>query len=190
MFVNPFFEYFDWLLTRSTATNRSRQARIRNTRVGRSIIGQQPALSSNENQLLDTVAPTNRARESGAIGSVTLEAMDVSESADSSTDQDRSLVGTPRRRTAPSDGRSAPPDGPFIGRRRLNVEFGGLSPAASLPPSASRLGSVNLDRMERRYNAIAESLSHLGRQHRIRPVNAITNNIINAYEKLNELEKN
>ena len=39
-----------------------------------------------------------------------------------------------------------------------------------------------------RYHAIAESLSHLGRQHRIRPVNVINNDITQGYEKLNELE--
>ena len=138
--------------------------------------------------MLDTVAPVNRARGSGAIGSVTVGVMDVSESADSSTDQERTTVGTHRRRTAPNDGRSATPDVPFISRRRLNVDFGGLSPGASLPPSASRLGSVNVERMEKRYHAIAESLSHLGRQHRIRPVNVINNDIIEAYEKVSELE--
>ena len=65
-----FFEYFDFIRENPPASSQALARQQMNVRVNRSVIGQQPALSSQTDgrvELLSTVAPTGRDRGSGDI---------------------------------------------------------------------------------------------------------------------------
>ena len=108
----------------------------------------------------------------------------VSEMSVSGATNSSTSVGnhSPHRPTAPNDGRSSR-------RRAYNVDFG-VSPTASLPPSTGSLRSVDVDRMERRFNGIASSIGDLVRGNMVRSVNDINNDIIAAIKEMNTLERN
>ena len=70
IYYNLFFQYFDYVRNNSNSAQAAAQAEM-NVRVNRSIIGQQPALSSQANgpvELLSNVAPNGRGRGSGDVG--------------------------------------------------------------------------------------------------------------------------
>ena len=84
---------------------------MRNVRVNRSVIGQQPALSSNDAPTLNnTLAPPGRERGTGEVaGDITIQEATVQASSESNNETEVSRVGTPSstptRRVAPNDGR-------------------------------------------------------------------------------------
>ena len=64
-----------------------------------------------------------------------------------------------------------------------------ISTSTFLPPSTGSLRSVNVDRMERRFNDVASSIGDLVRCNMIRAVNVINDGIIAAIRTLNDLER-
>ena len=63
-----------------------------------------------------------------------------------------------------------------------------MSNNAFLPPSTRNSGSISIDRMERGYNFIAQSIHTLSMQGRVRRVDEIDDEIIKTIEKKHELE--
>ena len=157
-FARAFFEYFTFLEERVTTLNTQRVNRMRNIRVNRSLIGQQPALDTNGDEPIfnSTTAPTGRERGSGEVaGEVVINEIRVP-SSDSSATNTYPRATNRQRRTAPNDGRRAR-------ARNYNALF-----PASLPPSTGTARSINIDRMEQGYTSIAESINNLAYQQRIR----------------------
>ena len=169
-------------------------------------------------QLLTTVAPEGRERGSGDIaGDVEINIIQQPEqriispnpsstnTTSPSSNQHRTPVRNPtipnlrtpnqndRARTATRNGTTrstAPTDGRSANRaRRNNVELG-INNNAFLPPSTRNSGSINIERMERGYNVIAQSIQTLAMQGRIRRVDEIDDEIIKVIEKKVELEQN
>ena len=142
---------------------------MRNVRVNRSVIGQQPALSSNNAPTLNnTLAPPGRERGTGEVaGDITIQEATVQASSESNNETEVSRVGTPSstptRRVAPNDGRRGRNTRP----RNHNMRF---TPHISphLPPSTGNGRSINMERMEHGYNTIADSINNLAYQQRIR----------------------
>ena len=174
LFASIFFEYFDFSQTRETHQNTAREARKRNLRVNRSIIGQQAALSSSTvPALLTTVAPEGRERGTGEVaGEIIVSEMSVSGGTSSSA--------SPSRRTAGNDGRSPR-------RRAYNVDFG-ISNSASLPPSTGGVRNMNVEGMQNRFADIASSIQDLTRHTFVRALNVINDDLIKAIGELNALE--
>ena len=157
-YTRAFFEYFTYLEERSTTQVSQRASWMRNVRVNRSLISQQPALhtSADAPTFNPTTAPTNRVRGSGEIaGEVVINEIRVASSDSSVTNRNTGSRNTPRR-AAPNDNRR--------GRsRNFNVLF-----PASLPPSTASAQAINVDRLERGYTNIADSINNLSYSHRIR----------------------
>ena len=179
-----FFEFFQYVEERTQNLNNARQQRHRNVQVNRSVISQQAALTTtNRVTINETNAPANRERGTGEIaGSVTInETTDTTRasshiSSDSSTNQQTITHGnnsTPRRRTAPNDGRSSRNQR----SRHFNVPF-----SPTLPPSTSGARSINIHRLEDGYAQIAESINQLAYNQRIRTTNIINQDIMRQVE--------
>ena len=135
-----------------------RASRMRNVRVNRSLISEQPALNTSADAptFNPTTAPTNRNRGSGEIaGEVVINEIRVASSDSSITNRNTGSRNTPRR-AEPHDNRR--------GRsRNYNVLF-----PASLPQSTASAQAINVDRLERGYSNIADSINNLSYSHRIR----------------------
>ena len=171
VYCSLFFEYFVFVKERGSGSAAARQLRRRNMSVNRSVIGQQAALSSDDNPVInDTTAPPNRVRGSGEVaGSVVINEVTQTSnsesnpiSSDSSTNRGSiTFAGpaTPLRRTAPNDGRRA---------RNQRIRHYNVGSPPVLPPSTSDTRAINMDRMEMGYTSIAESINNLAYQQRIR----------------------
>ena len=184
-FVKAFWHYFDWkrdYVPANQAPNTA--ARMRNVRVNRSVIGQQPALSSNNTPTLnDSTAVSGRVRGSGEVaGEIVIEEVNIP--VNQSTEQNSTQVyNTPvrTRSVAPNDGRRTR-------ARHYNI---GLSPNfhPHLPPSTGNGRSINIDRMEHGYLSIADSINNLAYQHRIRGRMEINRDIQQQIRTRTELER-
>ena len=114
-YVKAFFDYFDWVEETKLTAGRVRQQRMRNVVVNRSIIGQQPAVTTTENEILnDTTAEEGRERGTGEIaGEILINEISQSVSSEINTSaSDRTSSNHPppftsNRRTAPNDNRRA-----------------------------------------------------------------------------------
>ena len=208
LYVALFFEYFDYCSSHATQTNSNERQREMNIRVNRSLIGQQPALTSvvnGNNQLLSSRAPQGQERGSGNIaGEIDINITSVQTS---NITNDESIV-SPQRPTPPTpeevnNGRGHTTHaattarrniGPNDGRtRRQNIQYG-INNGAFLPPSVRnsgvRSGSQSIDRMEDGYNMIASSIHHLSMQGRLRRISEIDEDIINTIREKDREEAN
>ena len=157
------------------AAGRVRQQRMRNVLVNRSVIGQQPAVTTTDTEILnDTAAEPGRERGTGEIaGDIIINEISQSVSSEiniSASDRTSSINPPPfasNRRTAPNDGRRS-----TNRPRNYNMQF-----AQNLPPSTGSGRSINIDRMEQGYTSIAESINNLAYQQRIRRVIDINNDL-------------
>ena len=172
LYCRLFFEYFTYAEERSNHSSAARAQRWRNVRVNRSVIGQQPALSStNEVGLNGTQAPTDRTRGTGEVaGDIVINEISQGASSESNNEfsegssennrrQTFSAPNTPRRRHAPNDGRAS---------RATRSRTYNVANYPSLPPSTGGHRSVNFDRLSMGYNSIADSINNLAYQQRIR----------------------
>lgn len=179
LYTESFFDYFDFEGTRDTTLTAARRARERNTRVNRSLIGQQPAFDSDTSstRLLSTVAPSDAERGTGQVASqVTTNIIQVQ---NSTTTNASSNQRRQQRQMAPTDGRN---------QNNSTTYNMGLNNNAFLPPSQRNNGSINIDRMENGFNNIASSLHNLAMQNRIRRVGDINNELIATIREKVELE--
>ena len=169
--VKAFFDYFDWVEEIKLAAGRVCQQRIRNVVVNRSIIGQQPTVTTTDTDILnDTAAEPGRERGTGEIaGDIIMNEINEisqivsSEMNTSASDRTSSINPPPlasNRRTAPNDGQRS-----TNRPRNYNMQF-----EQNLPPSTGSERSINIDRMEQGYTSIAESINNLAYQQRIRRV--------------------
>ena len=178
LYVSSFFEYFDFLQTRNTQMMTSQRQRDRHRRVNRSLIGQQPALSSEtaSTTLNDSVAPPRRERGTGEVA--TNVEFDVNEEAEPSNPPQASNNTSSTSTSTTATTRPAP--------RSRNVSFG-IANSAFLPPSATDRNGVNVDRIERSYHTIAASINNLATQNRLRRTDVINDDIIKTIKEKNEI---
>jgi len=178
-YARAFFEYFEFSEDRVTANTTAAANRQRNLRVNRSIVGQQPALTSDEVNILNpTTAAPGRERGTGEIaGEVTINEVvqGVSSEDNSSVHNNRvtaamfPLPTSPNRRTGPNDNRRGSNRG-----RNYNLQF-----SPNLPPSTGSARALDIDRMQHGYTSIAESINNLAYQQRIRRVVDINKDLVN-----------
>ena len=184
LFRTPFFHYFDYLNTRNTQMMNAQRSRDRHRRVNRSLIGQQPSLTSTTttNELNSSVAPAGRERGSGEVRT------DVSFDVEEEKVQEgtNNIVLSSSTSTSTSTSSSRPPAPMRSSPGNRNVSFG-VSNNSFLPPSATDRNAINVDRIESNYNAIALSIHSLATQNRMRRIDEINDDIIKTIREKNEI---
>ena len=192
-FVKFFFDYFTWKDEQNTASNAMQQRQ----QIGRSLVGQQPALGNNDDEnvvLLGTTATPGRVSGSGDVASniemITTQPSTVSntngnnDNVDSSLSLESSVLNTPRRRLSSasrSNERSA------TRQRRSNRDYG-FTNDPMLPPSTSQRRGFNISQMISGFDNVARSLDILAQSNRFRRVIDIHNDIIETIDKRDALE--
>ena len=98
----------------------------------------------------------------------------------------------PRRRLAPNDGRLGTSGGSSSSSartRRYNVNYG-MTSSLSLPPSTAGTTEIGINRVEHRFNAIANYINQLSMSHMSRHTDVIYDCIIKAMQDKSIAERN
>lgn len=176
--TKSFFELFEFLAQKSSTNSVEEQFHRSNVKINRSIISQQPALSSgNPNAFLSSVAPSGRMKGSVNIGSnITMNIVEQLSNTGHSINgnlSDRKKGPTPM-----NNGRA----------KRNNHSL--LSKVNDyLPPSTKGVAGVNVSQIHCDFNAMAGCFNTLFTSDRCRKVHEINDAIINMFKERKEMEK-
>ena len=170
LFALKFFEVFDWKQT--LPGNEVAAQQEANVRVERSLVGQQPVLGENNNQLNNTRAAPNHERGSGEIASeIDVEVIDE---ADANASSERDIAPNHTNTTRGRRSRRGQ-------TRRHNVAFGN---DGWLPPASSnQTHRMDIDRLNNGFTTIANSITALAIQQRVCRCDEINRDIITAMER-------
>ena len=160
--------------------------------INRSLIGRQAVLNTTNDEapiLNATTRPGNRTRGwSEMTSDVVVAKNSITDSNSLRSNQPR----TPRRRLALNDGRSGESgrgSSSSTRTRRYNVNHGRAS-SSSLPPSTAGTRGIDINRVNHRFNVIANSINQLGMSHMSRHTDAMYDCIIKTMQDKSIVERN